>query len=91
LRYALSYQSLSQHIPIYLDTKKSTTCLLFGPNVKENLYGSDNWKSGDIKISGFPVESMEYGNGIKVEKYILSLKDQQISPNPNLIKDTFFR
>lgn len=28
-----------------------TTCLLIGPNVKENPYGSDNWKSGDIKIS----------------------------------------
>lgn len=91
LRYALDFQAKTRNITILPDQKNTTTCLLLGPNVKEHPYGSDNWKSGDIKISKSPAKSIQYGNGLKVEKYELSLTDLTVAPNPNLIKDTFFR
>lgn len=91
LRYAMDFQSTKRNIPVVSDTKKKITCLLIGPNVKENPYGSDNWKSGDIKISGKKIDDIEYGNGIKIEKYELTEKDINIKSNPFLIKDTFFR
>jgi hypothetical protein len=91
LRYALDYQATKNNIKLGFDKKNNVTCLLIGPNVSENPYGSENWKSGDIRISGELVDYIEYGNGIKVEKYLLEDKDINISPNPLMIKDIFFR
>jgi hypothetical protein len=91
LRYALDFQSKQRNIILNSDTKKEITCLVMGPNVKENSFGSDNWKSGDIKISGNLIDHIEYDNGIKIEKYRLEKTDIQIAPNPYLIKDVFFR
>lgn len=91
LRYAMDFQSTKRNITVNPNSKKKVTCLLIGPNVKENPYGSDNWKSGDIKISGKMVDGIEYGNRIKIEKYELEEKDINVEVNPYLIKDTFFR
>ena len=89
LRYAIEYEDKLKDLA--LNQKKPITCLVMGPNVVENKYGSDNWKSGDVKISGKMVEAISYKNGIKIEKYQLDPQDMAIKSNPNLIKDTILR
>ncbi len=91
LKYALDYQSSQKNITLFPYQKKRITCLVIAPNVKENPSGSDNWKSGDLKIIGKPVTIQKYQNGISVEKYLLTDQEVAVPVNPNLIKDTFFR
>ncbi len=88
-RYAMEY--LYPENVANLNKKKSTTCLIMGPMVKENPEGWVKWKKYDLKIDGLATSFWQAENGTRVEKYILTPEEQKIEANPNLIKDAFFR
>lgn len=101
-RFALNfYQKRDTGKAVYPYEKKAVTYLVIAPPPE---YGRDpnslwyqkntnstSWKESDIKISKEPNEVISFKNGFIVEKYLLSEQDLKISPNPNLIKDIFFR
>lgn len=91
LRYAIDFLKIKTKINANLNKKLPTTCLVMGPNSKENNWSRENWKDSDIKIYKIPTESKLFGNGILMEKYDLTNEEQKVEPNPLLIKDIIFR
>ena len=91
LRYVMDYTQKQKGGRATLHKKMETTCLIMGPTVKENPNGRANWKSGDIKLFKEPVNRVEMGNGLTVEKYLLTKTEQEVETNPNMIKSIEFR
>lgn len=91
LRYAVDFLKIKTKVRGELNKKLPVTCLVMGPNSKENNWSRETWKESDIKIYKIPVESKLFGNGILVEKYNLTSEEQKVEPNQFLIKDIIFR
>lgn len=91
LRYMMDHLKIKEDVIGDLNVKKEITCLLMGPNSIENNWSRETWRESDVKIKTKPAELKLFGNGILVEKYILSAEEQKIAPNPFLIKDAAFR
>jgi hypothetical protein len=73
------------------DEKLEKTFLIMDPNVKENINGRENWKSGEVKIDRKADDQIELENGVRVEEFNLSESEMKVESNPFLIKDVFFR
>ncbi|MDO8638995.1 MAG: glycosyltransferase family 39 protein [Candidatus Daviesbacteria bacterium] len=100
-RYALNYYQKQNIKSVFPYQKKSVTYLVVAP---PPFYGkdpnsiwyqkntnSDKWKEEDLKIIRDPDETVNYENGVVVEKYYLSAMEQLIQANPFLIQGIFFR
>ena len=86
---------------VYPYEKKTVTYLVIAPAPE---YGKDpnslwyqkntnssSWKANDIRIDRNPNQVINFKNGFVVEKYLLTEEELKSTPNPNLIKDIFFR
>lgn len=89
LRYAVEYEmGFSDYV---INEKKAVTCILGAPEVAEHPEGMKQWLKNEVKIERKPDFELVWANGIKLQKYELSEKEQQIKSNPLMIKDVFFR
>ena len=101
-RFALNfYEKKYKNKMVYPYQKKTITYLIIAPPPE---YGKDpnsvwyqkninstSWKISDVKIDKDPQDKFVFKNGFIIERYELSPDEISIKPNPNLIKDIFFR
>lgn len=101
-RFALNYfQKRNIDKLVYPYEKRPITYLVIAPPPE---YGKDPssvwyqkntnsslWKSNDVRINRVSDKKFNFKNSFVIEKYLLTEGEIRMSPNPNLIKDIFFR
>jgi hypothetical protein len=91
-KYALAYANNKFREKIaYQNIKKRTTFIILAP-----AFGNDNnnriwWIKNRVNIKTKPVSTVNYDNGYKIEKYILSDEELKVPSDPNLINGLWFR
>lgn len=92
-RYALIYENrLYPKKQAFSFTKKRVTYLIVAPPPSDRLFLDGTWwKNKQVKINKEPAKVFRYKNGFRVEKYILSPKEQMQTSDPNLIQSLIFR
>lgn len=91
-KYAMDYISRTTDKKTFRSQKKQITYLIMAPPPPNNPYmKSDWWIKNVVKIKNKPISSTSYQNGYVVEKYVLSLEEQKIQPDPNLDPGLTFR
>ena len=72
--------------------KKHITYLVVAPPPSDRLFLDGVWwKNNQVKINKKPAKIFSYKNGFRVEKYILTQKEQSIASDPNIIQSLIFR
>jgi len=101
-RFALNYfQKRNPERSVFPYEKKAVTYLVIAPPPEygrdpnslwyQKNTNSSSWKANDIRIDRNPNQVINFKNGFVVEKYLLTEEELKSTPNPNLIKDIFFR
>lgn len=91
-RYALTYANKQySSIGIFPNVKKHITYIIMSPPKS----GGDNdriwWIKNRVRINKAPESLIEYKNGYRVEKYLLTDEEIKIPSDPNLPNNLFFR
>src|SRR3989338_876502 len=92
-RYALMYVNrLYPQKRAFAFEKKHITYLVVAPPHSDRLFLDGVWwKNNQVKINKKPAKIFSYKNGFRVEKYILTQKEQSIASDPNIIQSLIFR
>ncbi|PIP75024.1 MAG: hypothetical protein COW87_00870 [Candidatus Levybacteria bacterium CG22_combo_CG10-13_8_21_14_all_35_11] len=90
-RYALAYANKEySNIKIYPNTKKHVVNIIMSPPIN----GENNrewWIKNRVRINKNPENVINYANGYRVEKYILTDGEIKVPSDPNLVNGLFFR
>lgn len=73
------------------NTKKRVTYVIMAPTENGINNNREWWIKNRVRIDTAPVSVINYANGYKVEKFILTDEETKIPSDPNLINGLFFR
>ncbi|MCR4329722.1 MAG: glycosyltransferase family 39 protein [Candidatus Roizmanbacteria bacterium] len=92
-RYAIMYENkLFPNKRAFAFEKKRITYLVIAPPPSDRLFLDGVWwKNNQVKINKKPTKVFTYKNGFRVEKYVLTQKEQSQNSDPNLIQSLIFR
>lgn len=91
-KYAMLYAGKFYEKRVYSFQKKPVTYLVIAPPPPDNPYMKDEWwRINQIKIDRQPSWVIEYPNGYKIEKYLLSEEETQIPYNTSINPGLHFR
>ncbi len=92
-KYAMLYQQRVnfEKTALFL-AKKPVTYIVVAPPAPDNPYLSyEWWKENEVKITKQPVSTLNFQNGYKIEKYMLTPDETKIPPVPNIDPGLGFR
>lgn len=92
-RYAMDYVAeQNPKVSVAPYQKKAITYLLVSPPGGQNgSIGGDWWVQHKVNINKKPEQTISFANGFRIQKYLLTAKEQAIPSDPNLIDSLIFR
>ncbi len=91
-KYGLKFQAKNLNKIIHNYQKKPKTVLIIGRNDNLNPYANEKyWQKEQVKIDKEPLDYWKYPNGYQVAVFDLTLEEQKISSDSNLIDGLQFR
>lgn len=73
------------------NTKKRVTYVIMAPTENGINNNREWWIKNKVKINKAPESVVNYANGFKVEKFVLTNEEIRIPSDPNLLNGLFFR
>lgn len=78
-RYAMTYNFKKAHAKAFEYTKKPTTYIIAAPPPRDDPYMTHVWwRKVQVKISSEPAETKRFPNGFTIEKFNLTMDEQNI-------------
>lgn len=92
-KYAMKYMGkLFPEKTAFYFQKKSVTYLVTAPHPPGNPYMLDEWwRKNQVRLATQPIDVIRFDNGYKIEKHLLSQKDQQVYFDPAIDPGLHFR
>lgn len=73
------------------NTKKQITYMIMAPTENGNNNNREWWIKNKVRIDRIPESVINYANGYRIEKYVLSNEEVKVLADPNLLNGLFFR
>lgn len=91
-KYALTYQEKLSSKKAYYFQKKPITYLFITPPISTDPYKKDEWwRVNLLHIDREPDSTVNFPNGYKIEKYLLSPQEISVPVEPNIDPGLIFR